>query len=298
MAITGLSWLTAWTLCVRAESFDESELSAPTFCRAPLAAESSPIPDRDYESGVIPLAGHRLPPTELSDVLRRLEALESASLLPHAMHPIAEKENDKKPAEGQSASGDGKKMFDDGWIDVSDEKWTVKLGGHVQTDYINWAQADDSIVGAQDYFEFRRLRLVADGTGYGVCDFRLQMTLEPETVGETAPGTVTSPDVKDAYFSMNEIPWLGRVRIGNFFVPFSLEQVTNDTNNIFMERSVPTQGIFAADREVGVAFYNATDSQRIGWAYGAFIDGISDSIKERIDDNQGYRLSSRLTWLP
>lgn len=97
---------------------------------------------------------------------------------------------------------------------------------------------------------------------------------------------------------MNEIPWFGRFRIGNFFVPFSLEQVTNDTNNIFMERSIPTQGIFAADREVGVAFYNATDSQRIGWAYGAFIDGISDSIKERIDDNQGYRLSGRLTWLP
>ncbi len=140
----------------------------------------------------------------------------------------------------------------DGWIDVSTEKWTVKLGGHVQLDYVNWADADPAITGpaaapgTKDYFEFRRLRLVADGTGYGVFDFRLQMTLEPETVGETA--NVVSPGIKDAYLSMNEIPWLGRWRIGNFFVPFSLEQVTNDTNNIFMERSIPTQGIFAADR--------------------------------------------------
>jgi phosphate-selective porin OprO/OprP len=192
----------------------------------------------------------------------------------------------------------------DGWVDLSTEKWTVKLGGHVQMDLINWPHADPAITGAaaapgtKDYFEFRRLRLVADGTGYGVFDFRLQMTLEPETVGESPAGTVTSPDIKDAYLSMNQIPYLGRFRIGNFFVPFSLEQVTNDTNNIFLERSIPTQGIFAADREVGVAFYNATADQNFTWSYGAFLDSISEGLKERIDDNQGIRVSGRVTWLP
>lgn len=186
--------------------------------------------------------------------------------------------------------------------DTSD-KWTVKLGGHVQLDYINWANADAAITGpaadpgTEDYFEFRRLRLVADGTGYGQFDFRLQMTLEPETVGESG-GSATSPDVKDAYLSMNEIPWLGRFRIGNFFVPFSLEQVTNDTNNMFMERSIPSQGVFSADRDVGVAFYNATEDLNVTWTYGAFFDSISDTLKERIDDNQGYRLVGRATWLP
>ena len=185
----------------------------------------------------------------------------------------------------------------DDWVDVSNEKWTVKLGGHVQMDYITWANASPAIAGDENYFEFRRLRLVADGTGYGVFDFRLQMTLEPETVGESG-GAATSPDVKDAYLSMNEIPWLGRFRIGNFFVPFSLEQVTNDTNNIFLERSIPTQGIFAADREVGMALYNCTEDKRITWTGGLFFDSISDTLKERIEDNQGYRLSGRITWLP
>ena len=216
------------------------------------------------------------------------------------MQAVADLE-EKLQAQGEAdhkASAAEKAKKED-WVDVSSEKWTVKLGGHVQMDYVNWAQATPSITPTQDYFEFRRLRLVADGTGYGVFDFRLQMTLEPETVGETTPlGTVSSPDVKDAYLSMNEIPWLGRFRIGNFFVPFSLEQVTNDTNNIFMERSLPTQGVFAADREVGVAFYNATEEQDFTWAYGAFFDSVSEGLKERIDDNQGYRLSGRLTWLP
>jgi phosphate-selective porin OprO/OprP len=181
----------------------------------------------------------------------------------------------------------------------SNAKWNVKLGGHVQADFVHWADASPSIPDAENYFEFRRLRLVADGTGYEVLDFRLQMTLEPESVGETQPvGLVTSPDVKDAYLSVNEIPGFGRFRVGNFFVPFSLEQVTNDTNNAFLERSIPTQGVFSPDREVGMAFYNATNDKNATLSYGIFLDSISESLKEKIDDNQGLRLSCRGTWLP
>lgn len=178
----------------------------------------------------------------------------------------------------------------------SDKKWNVKLGGHIQMDYVTWANADDAIPETQNYFNFRRLRLVADGTGYDQFDFRLQMTLEP---GQALSGVLfTSPDVKDAYVSMNDIPGIGRFRIGNFFVPFSLEQVTNDTNNIFVERSIPSQGIFAADREVGMAIYNTALDDRVTWTTGIFFDEISDTVKTRFDDNQGYRLSGRLTWLP
>ena len=179
----------------------------------------------------------------------------------------------------------------------SDQKWTVKLGGHVQTDYVLWANADPTIPSPDNYFEFRRLRLVADGVGYGNADFRLQMTLEPETPGETVQ-IATSPEVKDAYFTLNDLPMLGRLRIGHFFVPFGLEQVTNDTNNIFLERSIPTQGIFTADREVGIAIYNQNSDRRTTWSHGIFIDSISDSLKDRFDDNQGTRLSARYTWLP
>lgn len=215
---------------------------------------------------------------------------------------------DKKKSD-KDAGKDKDKAKDDGkkepkfvafepWADMSQDKWTVKLGGHVQTDYINWADASPSIVGSQDYFEFRRLRLVADGTGYGMFDFRLQATMESESLEDIPAGTPSFPLVKDAYFSVNEIPGLGRFRIGNFFVPFGLEQVTNDTMNIFMERSIPTQGIFTADRQVGMALYNCTDDQRITWTTGAFFDSISESTKQRIDDNQGVRVSGRLTCVP
>ncbi|MFO0949264.1 MAG: porin [Planctomycetota bacterium] len=218
-------------------------------------------------------------------------------------------ESEKKPVpvedpllDTKAKSDVGKRPVDDkkpdtSWLDLSTEKWNVKLGGHVQADLIEWANRDPNITSplARDYFEFRRLRLVADGTGYGVYDFRLQLTLEPETVND-AFGT-TFPAVKDAYFSINETP-LGRFRIGNFFVPFSLEQVTNDTNTVFLERSIPTQGVFSADREPGIALYNCTEDQRMTWTTGIFIDSISDAIQERIDSNMGYRISGRVTWLP
>ena len=200
--------------------------------------------------------------SEIELLKKRIESLEK-ELKSGSKPDVKDKETKDKELKGtDSKPKDPQEKKQDEWTDVSSEKWNVKLGGHVQMDYVNWAQAAPSIPNTQDYFEFRRLRLVADGTGYGVYDFRLQMTLEPESAGESAPGAVTSPEVKDAYFSLNEIPMLGRFRIGNFFVPFSLEQVTNDTMNIFMERSIPTQGVFSPDREVGFAFYNCNDFTR------------------------------------
>ena len=40
------------------------------------------------------------------------------------------------------------------------------------------------------------------------------------------------------------------------------------------------------------------DAQNITWTFGTFFDSISESLKERIDDNQGQRISGRLTYLP
>ncbi len=231
-------------------------------------------------------------PKELVDRVAKLEKALAESLEKSKMQEQREREA-KQKADAEIADAKRKK-YD--WVDVSQEKWDVKLGGHIQMDYINWANADPAIANANNYFSFRRLRLVADGTGYGVFDFRLQMTLEPGSGSHE--NQFGSPDVKDAYLSMNEIPSIGRFRIGNFFVPFSLEQVTNDTNNIFNERSIPTQGIFAADRDVGIALYNHSLDKNISWASGLFFDDIGDTVKTRLDDNQGYRLSGRLNWLP
>lgn len=248
----------------------------------------------------------RLPPVEPDEVTVVADESEQFSQLQPVFTGLAATDAERislleKQIEELSKSPAVEKMPEDGCCDVFNEKWTVKLGGHVQLDYVNWAAADPAIVGDTNYFEFRRLRLTADGTGYGVYDFRLQMTLEPPNVGAAVPaGFNGTPLVKDAYFSLNEIPLLGRWRIGNFFVPFGLEQVTNDTFNVFLERSIPSENIFCASRQVGMALYNATEDKNIAWTTGVFLDSGADVefLKKRIDDNQGVRVSGRLTWLP
>ena len=308
--VLGCGGLLACASNLWAQSPDVSENNLPSVVER-LRAQEAEIAALREEVARHASELHRLPPVEAeeyfvpagdapTDGQLEVQPLVAGLAPAEALRISAlEKKLDDLAKQAAAKPDAGDKKSDGAWIDVSGEKWTVKLGGHVQTDFVTWATASPAIVGDTNYFEFRRLRLVADGTGYGLYDFRLQMTLEPETVGETQPlGTASSPDVKDAYLSMNEVPFLGRIRIGNFFVPFSLEQVTNDTNNIFLERSIPSQGIFAADREVGVAFYNRTDDQNITWTGGFFIDSISDTLKERIDDNQGFRLSGRVTWLP
>lgn len=291
--IKPVSLIATFACALAVESFAQAQYQEPYYYvseaqapEAPLAPGANPageevLPDTAHDAEVAP------PEDELAQLRERLSALEDA-----------EEKRKKDAAKKKPDDKKDDKKDDKYWTDVSKEKWTVKLGGHVQSDFISWANADPAIPNTQNYFEFRRLRLMADGTGYGNLDFRLQMTLEPESVGESPAGTVTSPEVKDAYLSMNEIPVIGRLRFGNFFVPFGLEQVTNDTFNIFMERSIPTQGIFTADREVGLAAYNCTDDERLSWSTGFFIDSVSEALKEKIDDNQGYRLSGRLVYLP
>jgi phosphate-selective porin OprO/OprP len=257
-------WLNLFNV-VQAQRAEHSDLTA--LVSADSSASFSSIVRQDDEVGS----------PSLEDFEKRLKALEKA-----------QEKAESKTAEKPKAAGEGG--------NESDNKWTVKLGGHIQADYTMWTDTDPSISGAHNYFSFRRLRLVADGTGYKQFDFRLQMTLEPGQGSHE--NQFASPDVKDAYVSMNDIPGIGRFRIGNFFVPFSLEQVTNDTNNIFHERSIPTQGIFAVDREIGMAVYNCTPSKSLSWATGIFFDDLNDTIKTRFDANQGYRVSGRLVWVP
>ncbi len=278
-----LAWTGGFPITLSAQTYPAAYPGNGAFPSGAGTGGSEPfIPAEPDLAPVLPAPGLD---ADLADLRRRLELLEEEKT-----QRLADL---TKPASPTATALNGKEK-----PKIPQDKWDVKLGGHVQLDYITWADAAPSIPDTKNYFEFRRLRLVADGVGYGVYDFRLQMTLEPETVGESPPGTIMSPDVKDAYFSINEVPWLGRVRIGNFFVPFSLEQVTNDTNNVFLERSIPTQGVFAVDREVGIAVYGATEDHRVTWTGGFFIDSISEGLKERIDDNQGYRMSGRITGLP
>lgn len=223
-------WLTGPVICTvlvalmtGAAAEDRPRFSEPP--DATTLVEVS-LPDERDDAHIPTVAGGKTPPAdELGELRRRIEQLEAeraaeksrASAKVTADDPMKRVDAGAKGSEkndGEKKEGAGAQKPPEDWLDLSTEKWDVKLGGHVQMDFVTWANADPAIQGDQNYFEFRRLRLAADGKGYGVYDFRLQMTLEPESIAEQTSAT---PEVKDAYFSINEIPLLGRWRIGNFF---------------------------------------------------------------------------------
>jgi phosphate-selective porin OprO/OprP len=254
---------------------------AGLYAAAEPAIEALPQGNADPASPAI--ASPPNPGTQdLDAIMRRLDELEKK---------LVEKADEKKPA----ADDGGDVVPEITWTDISADKWTVKPGAQMQLDSVNWADASGSIP-EFNYVEFRRLRLMLDGTGYGQYDFRVQMEFEPES---SESGNFPVTEVRDAYFSMNDLPGpFRRARIGHFFVPFSLEQVTNDVLGEFLERSIPTAGIFTGERKTGFAFYGVADDLNTTWTTGFFADGLNEALKERQNDNQGQRLSGRFTHLP
>jgi phosphate-selective porin OprO/OprP len=176
---------------------------------------------------------------------------------------------------------------DDEGVDTHGEKFSVKVGGRAQADTV-WYANDPDGVGAQNYFEFRRLRLFAEGEGYGVFDYKVQLDFLDDSTGGTA--------MKDVYIGMHDVPGFGWVQMGHFKVPFGLETLTSSKYITFMERSLPVA--FAPEREVGIGASNNSADEYVTWSYGAFFDDISELTKEIVDDNQGIRIAGRATWTP
>ncbi len=179
---------------------------------------------------------------------------------------------------------------DDGWEDVTHQKWSHKIGGRGMFDTVLFADQDaesETVLGnLQNYFEVRRLRLFVEGEGYGVYDYKLQMDFADE-----------DSEMKDVYVGIHEVPLLGYVRAGHFKEVTSLEEQTSSKYITFMERSLPVLA-FHRERSFGVAMYNHTQDEQFTIAAGAYIADVDEEDKFAPNDELGLDLASRVTWNP
>ena len=98
--------------------------------------------------------------------------------------------------------------------------------------------------------------------------------------------------LKDAYIGLTDFP-LGKLRMGQFKEPFSLEELTSSNYMTFVERAVPNA--FAPSRSVGFMLHDVALDSRMTWAAGLFRD--TDDTGFDMDDG-GYNLTGRITGLP
>jgi phosphate-selective porin OprO and OprP len=242
-------------------------LIALLFVAAPAVASDiqygRPLPDPGYPSQAMP--GHFVSSNATTTNLEaRISALEAAM--------VEEKDEIE-------------------WIDVSNQKWSTKIGGSIFADYVLYPSVDQAIDGLggdyhQNYFEFRRARLFASGTGYGVYDYKFNIDWES--------GDATA---KDIYVGIHEIPLLGYVRFGHYFGPIGLESQTSSKYTTFMERSLATVA-FGSDRQLGVCAFKNSANDTFHVQYGAFLEGFRATQFEVVNDNQGVRVAGRAVWTP
>jgi phosphate-selective porin OprO and OprP len=83
------------------------------------------------------------------------------------------------------------------------------------------------------------------------------------------------------------------LKIGQYKVPFSLQQLTSDRRQEFVERAL-TDGKFAPGRDMGVMLGGTTESKKFGYGVGAFNGGG----ESRQQDDQSLMYAARVWFDP
>jgi phosphate-selective porin OprO/OprP len=141
------------------------------------------------------------------------------------------------------------------------KKPTVNWMMQLQIDGV-WSGQDAAVRDAlgviPDGAAFRRARVGMFGD-YGPWEYRVAMDF----------ALSGRPTFLDVFIALNDVPGLGRVRVGHFFEPLGLEQYSQNRFVTFLERSLPSE-VLAPPRNLGVMANNNWAGQRGTWAAGLF----------------------------
>ncbi|MFM8538156.1 MAG: OprO/OprP family phosphate-selective porin [Planctomycetaceae bacterium] len=166
-------------------------------------------------------------------------------------------------------------------------KPSFRVTGQMQADQVYFGQGPVSraaVGDLQDGAQFRRLRIGARGTAFEVFEYSFGVDFALANV----------PSYLDNYIEWKRLPWVQNVRAGHYFEPFSLERVTQNRNNTFMERSLVDT--FAPARNMGIMAYGTLFEDRTTWAIGTFRTNSDNTGNDSFDSGQALTL--RGTWLP
>lgn len=161
--------------------------------------------------------------------------------------------------------------------------WT----GQLQADFYAVRQDAASLAAlgdVQDGAAFRRARLGMLGE-HGPTEYRIEVDF----------ALAGRPSFLDVFAGVRDLPGIGRVRVGHFFEPFSLERVTPNRYMTFMERSLPDQA-FVPARNLGVMANNNLLDENATWAVGYF-RADSDVFGDDAGDDFQSALTGRVTAL-
>jgi phosphate-selective porin OprO and OprP len=167
-------------------------------------------------------------------------------------------------------------------------KPTVAWTGELQTDDVTLSQspANRADLGDIDGFSnFRRARLGAIGSLWANTIYRLEFDFAQQA----------RPSFLDVYGQLTDLAILGNLRVGHFFEPFSLQRLTSNRYQTFMER--PLLDAFAPSRNLGIMAFDTFADKHGTWQLGVFGTDSNDDGEEQTDRG-GEAITGRTTFLP
>ena len=151
----------------------------------------------------------------------------------------------------------------------------------------------ETVGDAQDGTGFRRVRLAVLGKAAELINYQVEVDF----------ANAGRPSFFDTYVEQESLPYLGKVRIGHFLQPFSVDALSGFRSLPFLERSLPFLS-FVPFRRTGIMAYDSTEDQMTTWAYSLFRTGgfnnapVGDSRSGTdFGDIGGYSFSTRATRL-
>ncbi|HVJ79878.1 MAG TPA: porin, partial [Planctomycetia bacterium] len=188
--------------------------------------------------------------------------------------------------------------------------FSFHVGGMIQYDAV-WFATTDTMQQTpgpgrfQDGVAPRRLRMRTEGTLYENFEFLLEFDfgnhfLSPDDENGPEAATFNVPALTDAYVTIKQVPWLGKVRIGNQREPFTLELQNSSRYLTFMERSYLFDALslsgFSNGRQPGILFLRTWAEDRLFGSAGVF-KSESNAFGFGLGDGD-YAITSRWGLLP
>jgi phosphate-selective porin OprO/OprP len=250
----------AQTPLAPSQPVDGAELPA-----APIAA--TPLPAAELQAAELPAAAA---PTldGLHDELRQLRS--EVAALKQAQSPLP------SPPELQPAPS------------AAVERPSFRISPELQLDNYFFGQNTESrntVGNIPDGAAFRRARIAVLGD-YKQTEYRLEMDF-------AQPGR---PSFLDVWGAINDLPYVGQLKIGNFFEPIGLERLTSNRFAPFLERNLPDQP-FDPQRNPGIAIQNEYGNQRGLYTLGVFRPRI-DAYDDAVTDTGDWAFDGRFTFMP
>ncbi|MFM7161651.1 MAG: OprO/OprP family phosphate-selective porin [Planctomycetaceae bacterium] len=236
------------------------------------------------------------PPTAEA-MWRRVQKLERQLAERDAAEKKAKEQAKKKQQadEAKKAEADRKKAEEEAKkADPRRQKFVTRPFGRIHVDAVTFDQDQaniDTVGNALNGVDIRRARLGVEGEGYGRYFYRFDVdfvTLDQQVA--------TRPVIVDAYLDIQQLDWLGNLRVGHFREPFSLERLDSTHDLPFLERSNPVN-VLTPFRNVGAMVFNNNEEETVTWASGLFFENTNE-LGETLRDQTPLAFTTRATWNP